>query len=54
MNPNADAPSAPDEMYVSCPSCKAMLLASDLEDNRLRLPPLRPPFAHERQEAHPR
>ena len=31
MNPNADAPSAPDKMYVSCPGCKAMLLASDLE-----------------------
>ena len=28
MNPNADAPSAPDKMYVSCPGCKAMLLAS--------------------------
>ena len=29
--PTRSAPSAPDKMYVSCPGCKAMLLASDLE-----------------------
>ncbi len=45
-------PHVPDEMCITCPSCRAMLFTSELKRQSSRLPQVRPSFPGKRPPAH--